>query len=62
MAGEQDIIGADRSTYGFELSANSARGARIVFVEESPLERTAKERLEPLSVTVLPLALRNALP
>ena len=62
LAGEKDIIGADRSTYGFELRANSARGARIVFVEESPLERAAKERLEPLSVAVLPLALRNAVP
>jgi hypothetical protein len=62
LAGEKDIIGADRPTLGFELGANSARGARIVFVEESPLEWAAQERLEPLSVTVLPLALRNAVP
>src|SRR5262245_49135824 len=62
LAGEQDIIGADRPTRRFELGANSARDARIVFIEESPLEWAAEERLEPLSVTVLPLALRNAVP
>jgi hypothetical protein len=37
LAGEKDIIGPDRSTHGFELGANITRGARIVFVEESPL-------------------------
>jgi len=42
LAGEQDIIGADRLTPGLDLSANSARGARIVFVEEGPLERADK--------------------
>ena len=47
LAGEKDIIGADRSAHGFELGANSARGARIVFVEESPLQWAAKEGLEP---------------
>ena len=62
LAGEKDVIGSDRPTRGFELGTNSARGACIVFVEESPLERAAKERLEPLSVTVLPPALRNAVP
>lgn len=54
LAGEKDIIGADRPAHGFELGANSARGARIVFVEDSPLEWAAQKRLEPLSVTVLP--------
>jgi putative toxin-antitoxin system antitoxin component (TIGR02293 family) len=53
---------AEVPTHRFELGANSARGARIVFVEGSPLEWAAQERLEPLSVTGLPLALRNAVP
>jgi hypothetical protein len=62
LTGEQDVIGSNRLPHGFELGANGPGSTRIAFVEQRPLERTGKERFEPLCVDILALALRDALP
>jgi hypothetical protein len=62
LTGEKNIVSADWLSDCFELSADGTRGTRIVFIEQDPLERAGKKGLEPLRVTVLPLALRHAVP
>jgi hypothetical protein len=45
LAGEKDIIGADRSTHSLELSANSARGSHaIAEIHYGPTTQTVEDR------------------